>query len=298
MTNPDPARITNEMWRLWTDRPTKDWLLSGIYADKEGYHNTVIANENKWPGNYSITVPLDLVSYNRDKARAIDLTMSDSEMVKWTTRMRDSAVDPNDNRLAAVKEFYGTLDNKTVFGLKKTNKTGPWTHSSADSTHLWHGHTSIFTTFVKDWLNLMPILSVWAGDSLEGWDSQMTLPIKNDHGEDVRYWQLIHNAISHNYNPPLSVVTADGDYGDATQAAIVSFWKAVGGTGKYDGSYLHAWTALKYMDAYIALKTPVVSMPETTNTEQLRALVNEWLTKNLPSKLNLAGDFSGKVSLL
>jgi hypothetical protein len=35
-SNPDPQRITDEMWRLWEDRPNKAWKLGGIYANKAG----------------------------------------------------------------------------------------------------------------------------------------------------------------------------------------------------------------------------------------------------------------------
>lgn len=297
MPNPDPARITEEMWKLWVLCTIPGVKFGGIYADKPGYHNTVLRNQQKWPNNYSVQLDLDLVKVNRDKARAIDLTMSDSEMVLWTNRMKKSAEDPRDHRLAAVKEFYGTLDNKTVYGLKKNDTNGTWSRTSADSSHLWHGHVSIFTVFVANWLMLAPLLSVWRGETVEDWINVVALPKKGDHGEDVRYWQLIHNAIAPTFKPPLINVTADGDYGPSTQNAIHQFWQNVGGTGKYDGSYLHAWTAVQYQMAFIGLHSkPYV--PSPTDPEKIKELVNTWLKENVAANLNVAGELKGKVSLL
>lgn len=296
MSNPDPDRITDEMWKLWTDRPNKNWKLGGIYANKAHYHNSVEANLEHWPNSYSIKLPLDLVPINRDKARAIDLTMSDTEMVKWTARMRNSALDSRDHRLSAVKEFYGTLDGRTVFGLSKDNETGRWRHVTADKTHLWHGHVSIFAIFVANWARLSPLLSVWKGESFENWSARKVsgdLINKGDTGEEVKYWQIVHNRVRGVVNPPSSAITVDGDYGAATASAFADFWRKSGGVGSFDGDKLTGWLALQYHLGLISVSAPMTVAP---NAELIKSFVNKWLEENLAEKLFLAGEVKGKVT--
>lgn len=295
MSNPNPALITDPMWRLWTDRPNQTWLLSGIYANKKGYHNTVIANQKNWPGNYSIRVPLDLVDINRDKARAIDLTMTPSEMIKWTSRMKASADSPLDKRLAAVREFYGTLDGKTIFGLEKDSEDGEWRHSTADLTHLWHGHTSIFTKYVNDWPLLSPILSVWAGESLSEWGIPAMLVKLGDQGEEVKYWQNVHNSVRTSVTPASPEIKVDGVYGTSTSVAFKDFVHKQGGQTGYDGNAVTYWLAMRYQRALTLGWTNVVTPP--LSEEQLRELVTDWLSKNIPTDLVISGNITGKVTL-
>ncbi len=296
--NPNPAYITAEMWRLWESRPNKNWKLGGIYADKKGYHNTVAANKRHWPGNYSIKLPLDLVPINNTKARAIDTTKSTREMVKWTKNMRDSALDPQDNRLAAVKEFYGTLDGKTVYGLSKDSIDGEWREVTADTTHLWHGHTSIFTAFVANWVMLAPILSVWAGEPFYKWrEGQVQLDIAklNDIGETVKYWQYIHNCVRNTVSPPCKLLDVDGHYGEKTADAFLDFWKKSGGTStNYKGTYITGWLAAHYQIALFNLTAP---KPQAVDETVMKAMVNDWLATNIPAHLVLIGDVKGSVQL-
>lgn len=294
MTNPNIEYITGPMWRLWTDRPYETWKLSGIYADKPGYHNTVLANQKKWPDNYSVRLALDLVPENRNKARAIDLTMSDSEMVLWTRRMKAAAENPIDNRLAAVREFYGTLDNKTVFGLSKQNMAGPWKRVTANLTHLWHGHTSIFTAFVNNWSMLSPLLSVWAGESFLDWSKgSMSLPKKGDSGEEVRYWQYVHNLVRTTVTPASPLLSPDGDYGDLMAAALLDFWKKSGGVGgAYRGTYLTGWLGSRYHLAFAALTKPDTQL----DPEQIKTAVTAYLDEKLPDALMLTADLKGRVT--
>lgn len=303
MANPDPAHITDPMWKLWTDRPSLSWKLGGIYANKKGYHNTVLANKAHWPDNYSIELPLDLVSYNRDKARAIDYTMSDSEMVKWTHRMQASALNPRDHRLAAVKEFYGTLDNKTVYGLSKDNTSGPWNRSTSDPSHLWHGHISIFTAYVNNWLMLEPILSVMEGETFEEWSNKemaTDFPKLGDTGEEIVYWQYIHNIVRNTVSPPCPTLEIDGNYGPSTAAAFSDFWRKIGATGSYNGSFLSGWLATVYHKHFVIVNTPkpLITVPNV-DPELLQGLVNEWLSDNVPvpESLVFEGTVTGKVVL-
>lgn len=299
MTNPNPGLITNEMWNLWeeAERIIPGVKLSGIYADKKAYHNTVNNNKRLWPGNYSIKLSLDLKG-PFDKARAIDLTMSDSEMVKWTKRMKASAEDPADNRLAAVREFYGTLDNKTVFGLIKNDENGSWRRSSSDLSHLWHGHMSLFTFFVNNWAMLAPILSVWSGETYEEWLNNM-FPIKGDESEEVRFWQFTHNLVRNSVTPPSPLLTVDNNYGDLTVAAFTDFAKKSGAASNYVANRMTAWLATKYNVALVKSYVPkeAVPVPVPPSDEKLKQLVNEWLTANVPSSLTFLGDVTGRITL-
>lgn len=221
--NPNPARITGPVWRLWTDvQPLIPGVrLGGIFADKPHYHNTVSANLSRWPGSYSVKLTLDTQRGPRDKARAIDYTLSDAEMRKRTNLLRASALDPVDDRLRAVREFYGTLDGKTVYGLIKDSEAGSWRSSSADSTHLWHIHISIFAAFVDVWNALAGIVSVLSGETYAAWRARQggvasMLCKYGDSGSAVATLQeMILEA-----GGQLPKFGADGGYGDETAAAL------------------------------------------------------------------------------
>jgi len=168
--NPNPARITAAMWRLWTDRPVSSWRLGGIYANKPGYHSSRQENQAKWPGNYSIRLSLDKQG-PADKAAAIDYTMSDAEIRKRSAYLLD-ACNRRDPRLAAVREWYGTVDGRAVIGRIKDSRDGSWRASTSDSSHLWHIHISFFRAYIDKWGELAPVLSVLAGERLETWQSK------------------------------------------------------------------------------------------------------------------------------
>lgn len=258
MSAPPNEFISQPMWNLAERRPNPDWVLSGIYANKRAYHNTVKANRAKWPNNnYSIRVPLDLVPYNLNFARAIDLSMSKTEMIRWTTQMMVSALNPVDNRLKAVREFYGTLNGETVYGLIKDDEDGPWRRTTADDSHLSHGHTSIFTAFVNSWSDLKPILSVWAGQSFSDWSSNM-FPVKGDASEEVSYWQRKHNQVRILF-PSLPLITVDGDYGDETCKAFLAWYKMCGGQSTtFKGEFMTSFMGIKYDIAFVNSLIPVV----------------------------------------
>lgn len=295
--NPNPARVTAPMWKLWTDRPNRAWRLGGIWADfKKGYHNSVINNKARWPGNYSIRFPPDLVKINNDKARAIDVTMSDSEMIRWTTNMKNSALDPNDHRLAPVREFYGTLDGKNVYGLIKDSAYGPWRKATADKTHLWHGHMGVFTYFVNDPNMPDGILSVWRGESFLEWKTEdMFLPEYGDTGEEVKYWQNIHNTARKIVTPNSPELKVDGDYGDKSAAAFADFWKKTGGQGDFNGKKITGWLGVRYHRGFILMVSPPVN-PVVVTDAQVKAAVNEWLLKNTPEVFNIEGTIKGVLT--
>jgi hypothetical protein len=168
--NPNPVVIPEPLWDLWEASLAiiPGVRLGGIYAAKSGYHNTVNANVRNWPGNYSIRLPLD-VTNPTDKARAIDLTMDDAQMAMRTSYLIRSANDGRDDRLQYLREFYGTLDGRNVYGLIKDTTGKTWRWSTSDSSHLWHIHISIFTEFCDDPAIVAAVSSVLAGETWEEW---------------------------------------------------------------------------------------------------------------------------------
>src|SRR5262245_10802353 len=97
--NPNPARITDQMWAFWEAFAALEpsVRLGGIYANKPGYHNTRAANS---PSNYSIRDPQDQLG-PPDKAAAIDLTFPNAQAGDYSTialysrRLLESGRDPN-----------------------------------------------------------------------------------------------------------------------------------------------------------------------------------------------------------
>lgn len=192
-TNPNPDRITAALWRLWlgAQNVIPGVRLGGIYADTRGYHNTRERLESWLPDNYSIQLDMDRRGPD-DKASAIDLTMSDSEMRKRTGYLRRSALDPDDTRLRALREFIGTLDSERVYcridgngGLGQKRGHDDWTR---DSSHLWHIHISVLRAFCASWDALGPVLSVLSGETWQQWLARKDddMPIRTSLGTTRR----------------------------------------------------------------------------------------------------------------
>lgn len=251
--NPNPSRISAEMWQLWerVKGEIPGVRLGGIYANKPHYHSSVDENRKHWAGSYSIRLPLDVNGGNRDKARAIDLTMGEAEMRKRTKMLRDSALNTRDDRLYAVREFYGTLNGSLVYGLTKSSEHGSWSKSTSDNTHLWHVHVSVFTTFVDDWKALSGIESVLSGESLEEWESKEGDDLiglkKGDKGTRVEALQaLLRNA-------GFFTGTIDGVYGAATAKAVLVMRQSQG-TSVTNGDSFTGWAYAQLMTSLAEVK--------------------------------------------
>jgi hypothetical protein len=187
--NPNPSRISAALWRLWTDfdRFEASALLGGIYANKPAYHNY----RNALPSNdYSVRDVAADRQGSGSLASAIDLTLSDAAMRKYTGRL-DVAARKRDRRLyppgdaPVLREFIGTKDGRTVYCYVLTGgvplgvgaDAGPdW---GRDSSHLWHMHLSIIRKWAANWLALSGVLSVLMGESLEQWEGSGMAEIDN-----------------------------------------------------------------------------------------------------------------------
>lgn len=163
--NPDPGHITNAMWRLWEECATAipGVRLGGIYAAKSCYHNTVNANQSGWPGAYCIRCSADLTG-PYDKARALDLTMDDSQM-RLRSGYLQAAAKANDSRLHCLREWIGTTDSFNVDCYIHDSETQSFRYDGGrDDTHLWHVHLSVFTKWCATWDGALDgVFSVLAG---------------------------------------------------------------------------------------------------------------------------------------
>jgi hypothetical protein len=242
--NPAPSIITDAIWRYWCTVAdvVPGITLSGIYADKPHYHNTVNANLKNWPTSYSVRYPLDTKMGPPDKARAIDLSMNNEQMKLRTGYLRDAALN-KDIRLRGLREFYGTLDGKTVYGLSQNDDTAQnWRQVSSDSSHLWHEHQSFWAAHCYDWNYIGPIVSVFLGETFTEWNSRKGTSMLCKFGDKdvnndgvVTALQLNLMAIDPKCLPQFG---ADGGYGNETKAAVVSVLGTNDGSVYGPGEYV------------------------------------------------------------
>lgn len=129
--------------------------LSGILGDAAhtyGYHRA----RNVLPSSdYSVKLALDRHG-DGWAASALDIGLDPAHMKLVTSRLLDHR---HDRRLAALREFYGTVDGKQVTGWDFPSNT----HASSDDSHLWHVHLSIFRAYATNWTALAPVVDVIAG---------------------------------------------------------------------------------------------------------------------------------------
>lgn len=202
-TNPDPARITPEMWRFWLEFLLLELsaLLGGVFADKPGYHNYRLRLPSR---DYSAG---GQVAADREgdpkKAAGIDLTMSTRAMRLFTRRLWEAAK-AGDPRFflgghPILREFIGTLDGVTVVcwvfvgGEPLGVRGGHGPDPGRDRTHLWHIHFSFIRRFVGVWAAYAQILSILSGESLEAWRKRTQKPAAapaktSSKGDDDMSW--------------------------------------------------------------------------------------------------------------
>lgn len=169
MSNPNPARIADATWRLWTEsaKAIGSVALGGIYANKPGYHAT--RNDN-WSGDYSVQKPADRKGPG-DKSAALDITFRDaqggnySRIAKYTGRLV-AAAKRKDPRLyrggtPVLREIIGRIDGRARAYDLYARRT-----DDRDSSHNWHIHLSLTRQFVNDWAALAGIVSILKGEDM------------------------------------------------------------------------------------------------------------------------------------
>lgn len=168
MANPNPARITDELWRFRTAclalEPGSNDEDSGIYANKPGYHNTRAAND---PDDYSVRDAPDKRGPS-DKAAAWDWTFTSAQNGDYSRisiygKRALAAWEARDPRMNVMREFLGQTDtDATPEGLDFRYHT----KRTPDSTHKWHIHGSFVRAYVAIPGALEGPLSVYRGESL------------------------------------------------------------------------------------------------------------------------------------
>lgn len=159
---------------------------SGVYAAKPGYHNTRKANRSS---DYSVQAPADRRGRD-DKAAAIDLTFSASDMTKVTQRLRQACT-PNgkgdyDPRIECIREFIGSLNGRDVCGFNRYRtgrRTGWYASGYSDISHRWHVHVSVFRDRVENRNDMTGLAEVICGlpRGALGWKGEGVKP------EPVKY---------------------------------------------------------------------------------------------------------------
>jgi hypothetical protein len=168
MANPNPSRITDEVWRFRTAclalEPGSNDEDSGIYANKPGYHNTRAQND---PGNYSVRDAPDQKGPS-DKAAAWDWTFTtaqngDYSRISTYGKRMLVAFNEEDDRCNVLREFLGQTDmDSTPEGLDFRYHT----KRTPDDTHKWHIHWSFVRAYVAVAGALDCVLSILRGESL------------------------------------------------------------------------------------------------------------------------------------
>lgn len=136
--------------------------LSGIVGDAAhtyGYHRSRFSLPG---GDYSVQLSEDRQG-DGSAASAIDMTFSDSKMRLYTSRLK-AAVEKKDPRIQFIREFYGTLNSSSVYGLSHDGSGDlSWNFSQADNSHLWHIHISILRKYANDKAKMQGLLDVMLG---------------------------------------------------------------------------------------------------------------------------------------
>lgn len=232
--NPNPARITAEMWRFveaCLALEPNDSVYAGTFGDKPGYHNTrngLLADGLRQ--DYSIQSAADKDGPG-DKTAAFDWTFRSaqngnySKIAIYGGRVL-RAYQSNDPRLHGWREFLGQVD--TDAPPEGLDFPGRFTRVP-DDTHRWHIHFSIQRRYAATWYVYANMLSI-----LEGRGHSPMLGLRQgDESEEVEYLQIMLGGCGF-------PVTVDGKYGASTSAALLALRKSLG-SGATSGATVSAY---------------------------------------------------------
>jgi len=158
-------------WEDDLDYPSA--VLSGIVGDARhrasgGYH---ISIEDNPPGNYSVVRVDDAAppgKWPRDRAAAIDMSMSPKDMVKCYKRVRAVWSNPADPR----RRFFNAFNVWDGSGdaVRLDFVTGTASYATPD--HKWHNHGEWRRRYVNDPAATRAMLSMLRGESVAAYQKE------------------------------------------------------------------------------------------------------------------------------
>lgn len=143
--------------------PALNVELSGILGDQShfatgGYH---VPRRYVPSTDYSVQLPADRQG-DPYAASALDLKPTAAGMITITSRLI-AAVEAHDPRLYACREFFGTVNGRSVTGRDVPSGRVV----SSDSSHLWHVHISGLREYANDARAWAAIAEVVAGKPIK-----------------------------------------------------------------------------------------------------------------------------------
>lgn len=147
----------------------------GIKGDEShtfGYHRSRnwINAHGDGSGDYSNQLALDRAG-DPNWLAALDISLPPDQMRAVSGRLLRGMRDGNP-RLAAVREFYGTVDGENVIGWdSSTNRA-----VSSDDSHLWHVHISFYRSLAAN--DHSGVLAVLLGQEADDMDPVQDFRLK------------------------------------------------------------------------------------------------------------------------
>jgi hypothetical protein len=153
MANPTESPVLRAVWReIKDDIVVKFGGIAPSDESAYGYHNArdrhLAGETDHGRRDYSVQLAADLAGDTGRYFCGLDLTGEDPTRA-ITARLRDAAA-AKDPRIRCLREFYGSLDNRVVFGRTHNSPSGSWVRATADERHLWHVHLSLFRRYATD----------------------------------------------------------------------------------------------------------------------------------------------------
>lgn len=244
--------------------------VSGIVgngAHSYGYHRSRAALLRAGrTGDYSILLTADKLG-DPNACTGIDMKFSPADM-RIVTRRLMVAIQADDPRAEPIREVFGTLDGQVVTGYSRQKaSTGKPGYVTADTSHLWHVHTSILREYAADRILMLGVAQLAIGAPLvTPPDTQLPIvslaavraaakcdPARPQGGttpgseDDVR---LVEAALAKLGLLP-AAYAGDGAYGTATIAAYAGWQRKLGYSGR-DADGIPGKTSLAKLGAQFA----------------------------------------------